>query len=190
MDREVCTERDLLQVHGTFYELPATNAGGFAKIRPITTHDRRITDYCSWRGLLVLSGLNADAPADEHVIRSDDGKCALWLGCVDDLWRLGKATGHGGPWRDTAVTPGEPSDPYLFRGYDRKTLTLSHDAARPVTITVEVDITGDGDWQPCRSVAVQPGEKAAHTFPAAFSAYWVRVKSDAACRASAEFRYE
>ena len=47
VDREVCTERDLFNAHGTFYELPADNAGGFAKIRPIATHNRRIHDYCS-----------------------------------------------------------------------------------------------------------------------------------------------
>src|SRR5690606_30274901 len=35
--REVATERDLLSVHGTFYELPAENADGYAKIRPIAS---------------------------------------------------------------------------------------------------------------------------------------------------------
>ena len=52
VDREVCTERDLFNCHGTFYELPAENAGGFAKVRPVTTHNRRVHDYCSYRGLL------------------------------------------------------------------------------------------------------------------------------------------
>ena len=44
IDREVCTERDLFNCHGTFYELPAENAGGFAKVRPVTTHNRRVHD--------------------------------------------------------------------------------------------------------------------------------------------------
>jgi hypothetical protein len=35
IDREVVTERDLFNAAGIFYELPAENAGGFAKIRPI-----------------------------------------------------------------------------------------------------------------------------------------------------------
>ena len=55
--REVCTERNLLNVHGTFYELPAENAGGFIKLRPIATHNRRIHDFASYRGLLVMSGV-------------------------------------------------------------------------------------------------------------------------------------
>ncbi len=81
VDREVCTERDLLNVHGTFYELPAVNAGGMAKVRPVATHNRRIEDCASYRGLLLLSGVTADAPRDNpHIIRSDDGK-----------WRSGPA---------------------------------------------------------------------------------------------------
>jgi len=59
IDREVVTERDLFNCHGTFYELPAENAGGFAKVRPISTHNRKIADYCSYRGLLVMTGISA-----------------------------------------------------------------------------------------------------------------------------------
>jgi hypothetical protein len=33
--REVCTERDLLNTGGTFFELPAENAGGIAKVRAV-----------------------------------------------------------------------------------------------------------------------------------------------------------
>jgi hypothetical protein len=190
VDREICTERDLFQAHGTFFELPAENAGGFAKMRPVSTHQFRITDYCSWRGLLVISGLDANAPAGEHIIRSEDGKCAVWLGGVDDLWKLGKAVGRGGPWLNTDVTAGTPSDPYLMRGYDQKSLTLSHDAKEPVTITVEVDITGDGHWHPYKAFEVKPGEKSTHRFSDAFTAYWVRTKASAPCKATAEFVYE
>ncbi len=189
--REVCTERDLFNAHGTFYELPAENAGGFAKIRPITTHNRRIHDYASFRGLLVLSGL-ADPPAEEnpHVIRSDDGHCALWVGVVDDLWQLGKPRGVGGPWKDTPVSANEPSDPYLMTGYDRKSLVLAHDAVLAVKMTVEVDVTGDGLWLPYRAFAVEPGRPFTHQFPVAFAAYWVRFAADRACRATAQFTYE
>ncbi|MBC8155276.1 MAG: hypothetical protein H7Z72_20490, partial [Bacteroidetes bacterium] len=51
--REVATERDLLNAHGTFYELPAENADGFAKIRPVASHSLAVHDYASYRGLLV-----------------------------------------------------------------------------------------------------------------------------------------
>ena len=98
MDREVVTERDLFQCHGTFYELPAENAGGFAKIRPIATHNRRIMDYCSYRGLLVLTGI-CGGEGNRHIIRAADGKAAVWVGAVDDLWKLGKPVGKAGRGR-------------------------------------------------------------------------------------------
>ena len=88
IDREVATERDLLNVSGTFYELPAENADGYAKIRPVASHNFRIHDYASYRGMLVITGLNADVKADEHIVRSDDSKAAVWLGVIDDLWAL------------------------------------------------------------------------------------------------------
>lgn len=55
--REVATERDLFSCMGTFYELPAENADGYAKIRPVSTHNYRINDYASYRGMLVLTGV-------------------------------------------------------------------------------------------------------------------------------------
>jgi hypothetical protein len=189
--REACTERDLFQCAGTFFELPARNAGGFAKIRPVATHRLFVQDYCSWRGLLVLSGV-ATGAGDEnpHIVRSGDGRCAVWLGALDDLWQLGKAAGRGGPWNGESVEAGEVSDPFLMAGYDRKSLALSHESGNAVTFGVEIDITGTGHWKPYRSFEVAPGETLRHEFPAAFSAYWVRLRSSAAAIVTGEFRYE
>ena len=190
-DREVCTERDLLNAAGTFFELPAENAGGIAKVRALTTHNRRIQDYASWRGLLVLTGLDAEAPvSNSHIVRSTDGKAAVWLGVVDDLWRLGKPVGVGGPWKDTAVQPGVASDSYLLTGYDRKTLTLSHTSALPVRFRVEVDLTGTGQWVNYRNFDVPAGQALAHAFPAAYQAYWIRFVAESATTATAWLDYK
>lgn len=188
--REVCTERDLFNAGGTFYELPADNAGGFVKIRPIATHNLRIKDYASYRGMLVVSGLANAASTDPHVIRSDDGRCALWAGAVDDLWQLGKARGVGGPWKDTAVKQNVPSDPYLMTGYDHKRLTLSHLSPKPVSFRVEVDISGIGQWVTYQTFKVKPGKLLEHRFPDAFGAYWVRVVADQDATATATFVYD
>jgi hypothetical protein len=75
-------------------------------------------------------------------------------------------------------------------GYDRKELVLSHDAPGPVTIRIEVDITGDGRWLLERSLAVDPGEPARILLPDALDACWIRFVSDRACRASAILTYE
>ena len=96
--REVATERDLFSCMGTFYELPAENADGYAKIRPIATHPFRIHDYASYRGMLVLTGVKPEEAGDNaHIIVSDDVKAAVWAGAIDDLWKLGKPVGQGGP---------------------------------------------------------------------------------------------
>jgi hypothetical protein len=190
--REVATERDLLNCHGTFYELPARNAGGLPKIRPVATHNLAVHDYVSYRGMLVLTGVDPVAlgRANEHIVTSDDGKCAVWCGAIDDVWRLGKPRGEGGPWKDTRVRAGEPSDPYLMTGYDRKQMSLSHSGAAPVTFTVEVDPDGTGLWCAYGTFDVAPGRTETHRFPDGFSAYWVRVKADGDCTATAIFRYE
>ncbi len=187
--REVCTERDLLNVGGTFFELPAENAGGFAKLRPITTHNRAIVDYASYRGMLVIAGISQNAPRDnEHIIWSDDGRTALWVGAVDDLWRAGKPRGVGGPWFETPVRAGQPSDPYLMTGYDQKSFVLSADQA--VTVRLEIDVSGDGDWLPYQTIDLEAGTPTVGRFQSGFSAYWLRAVPSAACTATLRLKYE
>ncbi|QDU38535.1 hypothetical protein Mal4_28640 [Maioricimonas rarisocia] len=188
--REVCTERDLFHCAGTFYELPARNAGGFAKLRPVSTHPYLIHDYCSWRGLMVLSGIDASVSNDNpHIVRSSDGNCAVWLGTVDDLWSLGKPVGIGGPWSASKVESGVPSDPFLMAGFDRKSLMLVHDSDTTVTFDVEVDVTGTGKWHRFTQIDVPAGELATYRFPADFNAYWVRLISSRDVSATARFEY-
>jgi hypothetical protein len=186
--REVATERDLLNLGGTFYELPADNAGGFAMCRPIATHDLMIHDFCSWHGLFLCSGIDAKSASNEHVIRSDDGKAALWAGAIDDLWQFGKPRGKGGPWMKSVVKAGVPSDPYIMTAFDEKTLTL--DADKDTMIVVEFDITGYGDWVNYTTLELKAGKTLSHTFPSDFAAYWVRVSSKNDCQASAQLTYE
>ena len=184
--REVATERDLLNLHGTFYELPARNAQGLAKIRPVATHNLAIHDFCSHNGLLLITGIDAET-GGEHLFRSDDGKAAVWAGVVDDLWKLGKPRGDGGPWRNTQVQPDEPSDPYLMTAYDEKGVVISSSDA--ATIRLEVDVDGTGMWIPYAAFELDAGQTVEHSFPDGFSAYWVRAVSDAATTATVQFEY-
>ncbi len=187
--REVATERDLFNCHGTFYELPAENAAGFGRVRPVTTHNLKIHDYCSYRGLFVISGLNLETAADNrHIIRSEDGKAAVWVGAIDDIWELGKPVGIGGPWLETNVAAGEVSDPYLMTGYDRKTLSLS--ATAPTTIIAEIDLSGMGLWKPWKAYELKADQAVEETFPPEFQAYWIRFRSSGPTEVSAQLRYE
>lgn len=188
--REVATERDMLSVCGTFFELPAENADGFAKIRPVCSHDLCVTDFGGYRGLFLISGVRPDAPAGEHILRSDDGKAALWAGAIDDLWKLGKPRGLGGPWKGSAVKAGTPSDPYLLWGYDQRSLTLSHEGNAPVHFHIELDLTGTGVWVTWQWREVSPGEDALLTLDPAIQARWLRVTASEDCTASAQLRYE
>lgn len=189
--REVATERDLFSCHGTFYELPAENADGYAKIRPIATHDFRIHDYASYRGMLIMTGINPKAAgSNEHIIVSEDGKAAVWAGAIDDLWSLGKPTGKGGPWKNTAVEAGVASDPYLIGFYDKKELTLSHDSQKEVAFTIEVDPTGNGKWMRYTTLTVKPGESLTHELKDPFQARWIRFSADANTNATAWLEYK
>ncbi len=197
--REVATERDLLNVGGTFFELPARNAQGLAKMRPIATHLLEIDDYVSQFGLTFLasgSNLKSSPTSDSkppinptHHLTLPDQSATLWAGVIDDLWKLGKPRGIGGPWNETPIEAGVPSDPYLMTGYDHKTLVLSHSASFEATMTIEVDVDGTGVWLPYQSFKVTktPIE---HRFPDGFGAYWIRVKSDTAAIATAQLVYK
>lgn len=189
--REVATERDMFSCHGTFYELPAENADGYAKIRPIATHDFRIHDYASYRGMLIMTGVNPKAASgNEHIIVSEDGKAAVWAGAIDDLWSLGKPTGKGGPWKNTAVEAGVASDPYLIGFYDKKELTLSHNSQKDVTFTIEVDPTGNGKWMKYTTLTVKPGESLTHELKDPFQARWIRFSTDTNTNATAWLDYK
>jgi hypothetical protein len=190
VDREVATERDLFNAYGTFYELPADNAGGFSKLRPVATHNLRIHDYCSYRGLFIMTGVRDTAGGkNPHIIRADDGKAALWAGAIDDVWKMGKPRGRGGPWANTFTKAGQTSDPFLMAGYDRKSVRLSHSSAAMVNLTLEVDLNGDGLWAIYREFPVKAGEVVRHEFPAAFGAYWVRARADRDSVVTVMFEY-
>jgi hypothetical protein len=188
--REVVTERDLLNCHGTFYELPAENADGFAKIRPVSSHNFRIHDYASYRGLLIMTGINPEtAKNNPHIIMSDDKKACVWAGTIDDLWKMGKPTGKGGPWKDTPVKAGKVSDPYLIGFYDTKQLTLRHDLDEDVSFIIETEPVGHGPWMKYKEVTVKAGEAYNYQFPDSFQSRWIRFKSDKDCIATAWLVY-
>lgn len=189
--REVATERDLFHAHGTFYELPAENADGYAKIRPIASHNFRIHDYASYRGMLIISGLDPKVDSNNpHIITSNDGELALWAGVIDDLWKLGKPVGEGGPLLESVVEANIPSDPYLIGFYDQRKVALSHENLEDVEFIIEVNPIGHGPWMLYRQIMVPSGETVIHEFPIAFEARWVRVIAKQDCIATSWFTYE
>lgn len=189
--REVCTERDLLQAHGTFYELPALNAMGAIRMRPIATSNFAVHDYCSYRGLLVLSGVDPTTKTNNsHIIRSADGEAAVWVGAADDLWKLGKPRGYGGPWKNSSVKAGEASEPYLMTGYDKKKINLQNHSSTPNVITMECDVAGDGHFSFYKSFALEPNQIIDMQLPDWLNAYWVRFTPSIDGKMSVQLTYD
>jgi hypothetical protein len=74
--REVISERYLAHFDGTFYEIPRhgeKTVPDFARMKPVASHDRRIMDFATWRGLLILTGTVTDARPDGHFFQSGQG---------------------------------------------------------------------------------------------------------------------
>ncbi|MGK0303528.1 MAG: hypothetical protein ACI89X_004423, partial [Planctomycetota bacterium] len=160
----------------------------FRKLRPIASHELFVHDFCSYRGLLVMSGLNPSVVAGDHVVRSADGKAALWVGAIDDLWRLGAPGGVGGPWAQTAVKAHAPSDPYLATGYVAHDYEFSHDQDHAVVFTMEADVCGDGRWTIVEQFTIPAGGLSG-AMPSMWSAYWLRLQASEDCTATAQFLY-
>ncbi len=188
--REVATERDLFNCGGTFYELPSENADGFAKIKPIATHGLNVNDYTSFRGMLVVTGINPNkTQPSTHLFYAADKKAVVWAGVIDDLWKLGKPKGRGGPWLATNVETDIPSDPYLFGGYDQKKLHLSHQSTSAITIRVELDASGDGVWYEYKSITIPSGKSIDFVFPEKIQAKWIRLIASQSATITASFDY-
>jgi len=182
--RHAVTERLLMDAHGIFYELPPFAYGDrIWGIKPICSHLRVTPDFCYWRGMFVMASDQID---------HDQGQpqSGLWFGNIDDLWKMGKPTGWGGPWWKTPVKAATVSDPFLMTGFDKKVLHLAVEDDGWKNFVVEVDILGDGTWREYAKMAVRPPSRYAHhEFPDGFSAHWVRITAVEDCTATAYFFY-
>ncbi|MBD3588510.1 hypothetical protein [Bacteroides sp. GM023] len=190
--REVESERELANIHGTFYELPLIHVGReplFMMMRPVSSHHKFIDDYNSWNGLLVMSGIERDAKKSEHIYKNKNKTAGLWFGSIDDLWKLGKPVGTGGPWKHTSVSKDVLSDPYLMTGYDKKTLILRAD--KDVTVTLWVNISHYLEQKLAyKEFNLKADEEVKYVFPEGFSAHWAYLSADNDCVATGQFIYE
>jgi hypothetical protein len=188
--RETEHERYLMDCHGMFYELsPYVYGNRVWGVQPVSKHLWVLGDFCTWRGMLVLGADNASPSGGANPLAGEP-QSGLWFGKTDDLWQFGKPSGWGGVWWEESVKAGEPSDPYLMTGFDKKVLHLAHDSDGCVGFTVEVDFLGNGTWKEYARLEVAESGYLHHEFPEGFSAHWVRVTANADCRsATAYFTY-
>ena len=191
MHREVESERMLANIHGTFYEVPFWIVGQaplYTKMRPVSTHNKQISDFTTWNGLLVLAGLKSNISPSNRIFNSPNGKTSLWFGGIDELWEFGKPVGVGGPWKNTRVSANESSDPYLMTGYDHKTLVLESD--QDCKIDAEIDIDHWTGFHPFKTFDLKAGKKISFEFPNGFAAHWIRFKANKSVLVSAQLIYK
>ena len=187
--REVESERWLMDAGGMFYELPAMTYGDALRgMVPVCRHLRIIGDFCAWNGLMVMAGDQTTPIGDSNAFVGQP-QANLWLGKTDDLWQFGGApSGWGGPWWETPVGAGEPSDPYLMTGFDPGCLHVSVEDDAEAGFTLEVDFQGVGRWYPCAEIETSGGY-ALHAFDDGFGAHWVRLVPHRDCTATAQLFY-
>lgn len=188
--REVESERWLMDASGLFYEVPAMAYGNAVwGIVPICRHLRIIGDFCSWNGLLVLAG-DQTTPIDDSNPFVGQPQANLRFINTDDLWRFGgKPAGWGGPWWESKIQAGEPSDPFLINGFHEKCLHLCHgDRDTAIRVSIELDISGAGNWHVYKEITTVDGY-ACHVFPSGLTAHWVRLVPHETTTATAQFFY-
>ena len=109
---------------------------------------------------------------------------------IDDLWKMGKPVGQGGPWLNNPAIAGVASDPYLFGGYDARSVQLSHQNAAAVEFTLQLDATGDGVWYDYKTITVPTGKTISLVFPTSVQSKWIRVVANKDAVATAQFGYK
>ncbi|CAF0742187.1 unnamed protein product [Adineta ricciae] len=183
-DRELETERFMLNVHGTFYE--AGREAGYVGIRPIATHSKKIMDFASWRGIVILTGTKQNASFDGHYFPTSRGN-DQWFGMIEDLWKLGKPRGEGALWKENYVNTNEISLTYLMTGYDKKTVSITADTNINVTLQVNVELHGWHNYKPMQAIA---GSTIHYVFSDGYSDHWIRAVVERACTITISFKYQ
>jgi hypothetical protein len=168
--REAQTERFMVDAFGIFYEMPVMVYGGNPlPMKPVCNHLRVIPDYVSWRGFLVLASDQGDNAVGQP-------QSNLMFSHPDQLWSWGKPSGWGSVWQEEDIKAGIPSDPYLMNGFDKKTVHFKTKTAKFYAFDIEVDLLGNNEWVTYKTIQTDASGYVFHTFPAGYSAKWVRFK--------------
>lgn len=147
--------------------------------KPMGNHLSAFEDFTIWRGKLAVLGMSNWYASHERS-GVDSGLRVITL---EDLYRMGKPHGHGGVWKDTSVSAGETSDPFLINGFDQKTLHLETDGA--TDFTIQVDPIGDKSWKDYDMVPF--GGAGYDEYIMSGDGVWVRIKSSDAVTATVWF---
>ena len=137
-----------------------------------------------------MSGVSpSKTRASERIISDKDGSIAVWAGAIDDLWSLGKPKGKGGPWYRTKTAGGEISDPYLLGGYDQRKLAITNHGNSKLSIKLQIDPAGTGEWYDARGFTVAGEKTVYYDFPASLQGKWLRFVSISGGEVTTQLEY-
>lgn len=198
--RDVGTEQQpdyLMTMHGMFWKFPETfQQGQTAGIRPRSAYLKVIGDFTRWQDGLVF-GCDDSAQREFLNKRSAKGNIEgpgqsnsnLWFTAMDMPDKLGPATANGALWLQEQVNAHEPSEPMLFSGWQEKNIWLQNEENGTATFTLEVDKAGNGNWERLQEVPLKGSESAWLSFDEQQSGEWIRVKTDAATKATVHLSF-
>src|SRR5690606_6325662 len=113
----------------------------------------------------------------------------LWFTSLDAPDHFGPATAEGGVWLDEQLAAGDFSEPFLFAGWDSRSVWIANDGEQDVFFTFEVDKNGDGDWTHLTDVPVPSLSEREYVFTGDQTGEWVRVRVDQPTKATVHFTY-
>src|SRR5690606_9309624 len=103
--------------------------------------------------------------------------------------RLGPNTAGGAVWLSEGVAAKQPSEPFLFAGWDSRTAWVANEGSRPASFTFEVDKKGDGNWSVLKTIGLAAGASADLAFASGEQGEWIRVVAASATTATVHFSY-
>ncbi len=189
----------LMTMHGMFWNFPETfTSKNSAGIRPRSSYLKVIGDFARWKNQLVF-GCD-DSPKREFLnTRAAKGNIKgpgqshsnLWFTAFDTPDKLGPATASGAVWLSENVAAGEKSEPFLFAGWDFRSVWLKNEGSVTTTFSFELDKDGADHWDKAgEPVVLEPGQSKSVFLNAMGEAEWIRVVSSEAALATAQFNYK
>lgn len=142
--RQVSTERMVLDLHGTWYDVSpylagaATVAlGGLPRIRALSRHYNTYPDFCIFDGMLALA-YNGSTPQGTEFPDAGQPQAGIIFRDIEDITRGAKPDGKGWWFKAEAVSNGTESDRMVVRGYDRIGCQFVNGTATPIDVDVKV----------------------------------------------------
>ena len=88
------------------------------------------------------------------------------------------------------VGANQPSDPFLFSGFERRGVHLSHASDRPVEFKFEIDRKGNNQWEELERITVAEQSAVWHSFAESEQGTWLRISLDQEAKVvNAQFQY-